>query len=837
MPECRPVAHVSTSMHIHDPVCETPQADSGVFDIQVFITSSARCLCSIICIALNTVLVFTGCAYADQRQTAPIRSQDEIRIRGAAPIVTIPQVDHPPRLSDFISMKPDSNAPHMQAVSNFIEQSPKDGAPSQGKTVVYIGYDSKNLYAVFVCFDDQPKKIRARMTRREDIGSDHDEVQLYLDTFNDRRRAYGFMINPLGVQLDYIWTDTQGYDSSWDTVWDSSGKVTGQGYVAMMSIPFKSLRFPKTREQDWGIIFQRVIPYNNDNSFYPYISVAIQGRLRQEAELKGLHNINPGHGLQLNPYGVTDAFRLLDQRNPNLPFFDHNHLGGTMGLDGKAVIHNSLVLDFTINPDFRQLESDEPQNLVNQRFEVLFPEKRPFFQEGANFFQTPINLYFTRRIEDPSAGLRLTGKLGNWGIGLLASDDRSPGRFVPDQDPLRRKRAYFSVARFTREFGDQSHIGVFYSDREMGAVAPERTLCDDTALTTTEEISCISHSNRVAGADFRWQAGNHFHTEGQAVASSTDEAGGTHLAGSMYDWYAKYSDRHIDYNIQYQNVSPGFVTLMGFFQRPDVISENQFGIYLFRPEGRLFTDFGPQLVHEEEWDHEGNRLDRKFEPAFRIDLKQNTNINIWHGFRREQLRSVDFSQLKNNVDFPENYNGIVVSNNYLRFLTFNGFLQTGKIPNFNPPNNVSPFLANEVSSNVTASFHIWNPLTWDNSYILERLTSRTVPAHAIVNAHIIRTKLNYQYNLRLSFRAIFQYNSQLVNPLYTSLATEKRFNGDFLLTYLVHPGTAFYIGYNSNLENLNPLAITTHTGLFRTQRSYINDGRVVFAKVAWLFRF
>ena len=133
--------------------------------------------------------------------------------------------------------------------------------------------------------------------------------------------------------------------------------------------------------------------------------------------------------------------------------------------------------------------------------------------------------------------------------------------------------------------------------------------------------------------------------------------------------------------------------------------------------------------------------------------------------------------------------------------------------------------------------HPWSPLTVDNTYILERLTTRTIPVRGIINGHIIRSNWKYQYNPRLGFRAIFQFNSLLRNPLFTDLNQTKNFNADFLVTYLIHPGTAFYLGYNSNLENLDPMGITRHDGLFRTNRSYINDGRVIFAKVSWLFRF
>jgi hypothetical protein len=775
---------------------------------------------------IGMVALLSGAALARQ-SVAPVLELQ--------PVVTIPRIDHPPKLEEFLGMQPGPGAPAMAKVSNFVQLNPKDGAPAQQKTDVYIGYDVRNFYAVFVCFDSHPGKIRARMTRREDIGPEHDEVQLYLDTFNDKRRAYGFMINPLGIQFDYIWTDDNGYDTSWDAVWDSGGKVTPQGYVALMSIPFKSLRFGNQPDQTWGIIFQRVIPHDNDNSFYPHISSSIQGRLRQEAELKGLQHISPGRNIQLNPYGVANAFRNLDQRDPNHPFFTGNHLGATAGLDGKMIIHDSLVLDFTVNPDFRQLESDQPQNTVNQRFEVFFPEKRPFFQEGANFFNTPVNLYFTRRIEDPFAGLRLTGKLGPYGIGILAVDDRGPGRSVPDDDPLRRKRAYFTVGRFTRELWKQSQVGVFYSDREMSAVP--NTLCTVTALTTTLQTSCITNANRVGGADFTFHFGNHFQTQGQAVTSTNDQADGTHLAGNLYQLYAEYSSRHIEYQVRYTDVSSGFVTLSGFFQRPDIIHESHFGRYLFRPEGKIVTDYGPQLFHSEEWDHEGNRLTWYYEPGFQLDLKANTSLQVWHGITREQLRPVDFSILPRNVDFNKGYNGFVVNNTSLKFVTFNANFNWSKSINFDPPANLAPFLANETSGNLTASMHPWNPLTIDNSYVIERLVTRTHPAQGIVNSHIIRTKFNYQYNPQLSFRAIFQYNTNLVNPIYSTIDPQKNFNSDFLVTYLVHPGTAFYVGYNSNLENFDPLFIATHSALFRTRRSFLNDGREIFAKVSYLFHF
>ncbi len=748
--------------------------------------------------------------------------------------ITIPRLDHPPKLEDFLEMKPAPGAPTMTRIAGFIQHDPKDGAPAQQNTEVYIGYDARNFYAVFVCYDDQPDKLRARMARREDIGPEHDEVQLYLDTFNDRRRAYGFMINPLGIQYDFIWTESGGYDSSWDTVWESRGKVTSQGYVAMMAIPFKSLRFSSAKEQTWGILFQRVVPHDNDNSFYPHVSASVQGRLSQEASLSGLEDIRSGRNIQLVPYGLADAYRTLDQRDPDKPFFTGKHLAGRAGLDGKVILKDSLVLDFTVNPDFRQLESDQPQNTVNQRFEVFFPEKRPFFQEGANYFDTPINMYFTRRIEDPQFGLRLTGKLGPYGIGLLAADDRSPGQSVPESDPLHGTRAYFTVGRVTRELWNRSQVGLFYSDREMSAQS--NSLCDTNALTTAQQIECITYSNRVGGADFTFHFGDHLQTQGQALTSTTDEVGGVHLSGNLFFLYAQYSTRHIEYDLNLRDVSPGFVTLPGFYQRPDIRRAGNYFGYLFRPEGKFLTSWGPRMYERTSYDHAGNRLEAVFEPGFEMHFKQNTDVIFFGGDWQELLRPSDYATLTSNVNFNKGgYAGVILNTNYLKWVSLNANLFIGKNINFDPPANHPPFLANETQITLSATLHPLNRLTIANGYLLERLTSQTSRA-GIINSHVIRSKFNYQYNKELSFRAIFQYDALLANPLYTSLSQTKNFNADFLITYLIHPGTAFYLGYNSNLENLDPAAIANHTGLLRNN-GFINDGRTVYAKISYLFRF
>ena len=218
--------------------------------------------------------------------------------------VVIPRLAHPPALEDFLSMQPGTtNTSQMVKVTGFIQRNPHNGDPASQRTEAYLGYDEKNLYVVFVCFDD-PAKVRARMSRREDIFDD-DTVEIMLDTFHDRRRAYAFQTTPLGVQWDAIWTETPhednsgstvNFDPSFDTVWYSKGKVTSQGYVVWMAIPFKSLRFSPAHQQSWGIILYRGILRENEDDFWPEISRSVEGRLGQAAPLPLVQAERPGPG-------------------------------------------------------------------------------------------------------------------------------------------------------------------------------------------------------------------------------------------------------------------------------------------------------------------------------------------------------------------------------------------------------------------------------------------------------------------------------------------------------------------------------------------------------------
>jgi len=258
------------------------------------------------------------------------------------------------------------------------------------------------LYVVFVCHD-APGQDTGHLSSARILDRD-DGVGILLDTFLDFHRAYYFYSNPLGVQTDAIYTEGLGYDFSFDTLWHNSGQLTKDGYIVFFAIPFKSLRFSKAPNQTWGVALYRVILRKSEFDYWPYITQRVEGITQQFAPVAGPENVSPGRNIQLIPYGLLASDHFLNQpTQPNLagviPPPDFRTVSSTArGWMRNFVAKGALTFDITLNPDFSQVESDDPQVTINQRFAVFFPEKRPFFIENAGFFSTPIDLFFSRQM-------------------------------------------------------------------------------------------------------------------------------------------------------------------------------------------------------------------------------------------------------------------------------------------------------------------------------------------------------------------------------------------------------------------------------------------------------
>jgi hypothetical protein len=729
--------------------------------------------------------------------------------------VAVPRIDRRPTLEDFLGMAPSPEmAGNMLKVSGFTQRLPRDGEPVSQPTEAYLGYDHENFYAVFVNFDAEPDQIRARMTPRESFRGD-DKVDLFLDTFHDERRGYVFTCNALGIQMDGRWTENRSggnFDSSFKALWRSKGKITDRGYVVWMEIPLKSLRFRATPQQEWGVVMIRWIPRNNESSTWPWVSTRIDGRLNQGATLQGIEDIAPGRSMQLIPYGFFRSFRALDTRDPENVAFISDDFEPDAGLDAKFVIKNRFALDLALNPDFSQVESDAPQITVNRRFEVFYPERRPFFLENADFFETPINLFFSRRIADPQFGLRLTGKEGPYAIGALVADDQSPGKAVSPEDPLRGSRARFGVIRVNRDLFREATLGVLYTDREYEG----------------------SH-NRVGGVDTRFKLNPNWVATLQAATSSTRRLDRETLAGPAYYAGVRREGRQFTHSTEYTDVSPGFRTESGFVRRTDIRSFDQETQYLFRPEGDHLISWGPSVEARGIWDHSGTRLDWEVEPGMRWEFnRQNTFGYAWTT-GRELLRTEDFDRLMESRDYPRRRQEFSFSSQYISEVNIQSSYSFGTEINLVPVEGASPEPADATEVRLVLTLRPNSQLRNDNTYILSRLVDKETGS-SIFNNHIFQSKWNWQFNREAAIRVILQYDTVLANPRMTRLKTRKNFNADFLFTYLINPWSALYVGYNSNYRNVDLIPIG-FGGAIVTSDDFLHDSRQFFVKFSYLFQY
>jgi hypothetical protein len=711
-----------------------------------------------------------------------------------SPTIHVSRAAEPPRLEWFVNMSNGTGHDRGTAVTDFVQQQPGDGTPVSESTAAFLSYDDENLYAVFVCQDDRAA-VRANVARREDIDSD-DAVAIYLDTFHDRERAYVFMVNPLGVQLDGIETEGQSGDYTFDAIWHSEGHLTPDGYVVRLAIPFRSLRFTPRADQTWGIALERKIRRKNETAYWPQITKRIHGFVPQFGTITGIRDISPGRNVQLQPYGVTARARELDRETAAFGTASD----ARMGLDAKVVLRDAFALDATVNPDFSQVESDDPQVTVNQRFEVFFPEKRPFFIENAAFFQTPINLFFSRRIVDPGVGTRLTGKVGRWALGAIAINDRQDGR-VATEDRLAGRQSAIGAFRLQREIGRGSTVGLLVTDREFAG-----TFARSFAL------------------DNRWRLNRTWIATAQLVRSDTQALDGTHKSGTGAFAQIERKGRHLEYKGRYLGFTPDFDAPLGFVHRVGFHQTEQKWRYTWRPKRRPIVSFGPEVEALFNWERTGRLQDRDLAAAFAVDLVRQTEFEVSHAETFERFAGLNFEPQTTELS---------VATKWKKWLAFEGNYAFGTAVNHDPAPTLVPSLGNATDVEVGLTFRPTPRIRVGETYLVSQLDSQ---AATIFTERRLRTKLTYQLTRYLSLRTIVDNKSVAVNRALASGDDERKWSGDFLLTYLVNPGTALYIGYIDQFENIDILP-GSPPDLRRIRRPSTSVGRQVFAKVSYLLRF
>src|SRR5438874_6642195 len=340
--------------------------------------------------------------------------------------VIIPRLEKPP----VIDGKLDDEAWKQAVVlKDFYQINPGDNIAPSAPTEVFIGYDSKFLYLGFHCYDD-PSKVRATVVKRDEAFGE-DNVRVWLDTFNDQRRAYVLGWNPLGIQQDGIQTEGSGTDYSVDIVMESKGILTSDGWTVEVAIPFKSLRYEAGKGKLWGFHVERnFFRFNDEMDSWLPISRDISSDLAQEGHLTGLEGISAEHTLEIIPsLTLSETGKRVNaltaaQLAANPALLDpgrmlNEPIKHELGVTLKYGLTPTVTLDAAINPDFAQVEADQTVVTANQRFPIFFEEKRPFFLEGIDIFKTPIHAVHTRAISDPDIAVKLSGKRGRNTFGVL----------------------------------------------------------------------------------------------------------------------------------------------------------------------------------------------------------------------------------------------------------------------------------------------------------------------------------------------------------------------------------------------------------------------------------
>src|SRR2546423_3733210 len=416
----------------------------------------------------------------------------------AKPIV-VPRFDKPP----VIDGKLDDEVWKTAAVfKDFLQTNPGDNIAPSKPTEMMMGYDARFFYMAFHCYDE-PDKVRATVAKRDEIFGE-DNVRVYLDTFNDQRRAYVLGWYPLRVQADGIMTEGSGQDFSVDIVMESKGMITTDGWTLEVAIPFKSLRYEAGKGKLWGIhIWRNIDRFNDEIDSWMPSSRDISSQLVQEGHITGLDNISTERTLEVI-YSVTVSETgkrvnalTLAQVAVNPALLDpgrmlNEPLKFDLGVTAKYSLTPTVTLDLAVNPDFAQVEADQTIVTANQRFPIFFEEKRPFFLEGIDIFNTPLQAVHTRAIVDPDLAVKLSGKRGKNTFGILMATDNAPGNFSQDErndaglfptiERFLDKNAYIGIIRVKHDVGKESNIGLLFTSYNF-----------------------IEKHNQLGGIDGRWK--------------------------------------------------------------------------------------------------------------------------------------------------------------------------------------------------------------------------------------------------------------------------------------------------------------------------------------------
>ena len=736
---------------------------------------------------------------------------------------------------------------------DFYQIQPGDNIAPSKPVEVLIGYDPKFLYIAFRAYDE-PGKVRATIARRDSIFAD-DYVGVYLDTFSDQRRAYALFFNPLGVQADAILTEGRGEDYSVDIVMTSKGALTADGYVVEVAIPFRSLRYEVGKDRNWGLhIFRRIKRFNDELDSWMPFSRDNSGTLSQSGRVTGLDELATERPLEFIPSltisesgrrvrsaplsadpSVLDPGRLV---NPALK--------ADPGLTAKIGLTRTTTLDLTINPDFAQVEADQPVVTANQRFPIFFEEKRPFFLENIEVFRTPLTVVHTRAIIDPDYALKLSGKEGRNSFGLILASDNAPGNFSEDErtDPrvlpgIERfldKNAYIGVLRLKRDMGRESNIGLIATS-----------------------YSFIERHNHTLGFDGRIRFNRQTVLDFQVVGTnsrrfffSPDEGQNLYRTGNAfaYSYNLNRTGRNFSYNLSGEGRTRDYRADVGFTQRTNTNRERLFLSYAStpNPKAKLISyrvTNADNLVFD--WQARSQGWNNESRVAFNFPLQTSLTFGANRGYERvfeeefgvkrtptrpgrfagdSSERSTNFKSLFFIVSTTpsQKYSGsvfVVRTWGQFDFDFGNGRryprVSPGALLNPNAPLDPGPGDAWSITSSL--AYQPTQALRTTLDYTKSRLV-RDDTGRVSFDDNIFSLRTTYQFTRFLSARARIDYST---------LASRMR--PQLLVGWTPNPGTSFFAGYNDdlNFNGFNPFTRQLEPGFRR-------NNRVFFIKMSYLIQ-
>ena len=720
------------------------------------------------------------------------------------PVVTPIRVEEPPGIDGLLD---DETWRGAARLSTFVQTTPVEGAAASEPTEVYIAYDGENLYVGVRARYADTGLMRANRADRDQIAED-DTVSLFFDPFRDRQRAYQFTVNGFGVQGDAILNSTglrnrtqrraigargggpsgappsgipEG-DISWDALFVSAGTPSDDGWTAEMAIPFKSLRYPAVDEGEshrWGFQVSRTVKGKDETVVWSPLSRNIAQFLAQMGVLEGLADLSTSRNLEILP--TVTALR-TGSLNAAGAFIENDVTEA--GLNLKYGISSDLTADFTINPDFSQIESDLPQIDVNQRFPLFYPELRPFFLEGQEIFNVfaPITPIHTRTIIDPRYGGKVSGKVGRSSLGLLFADDEAPGKRDPS-DPAFGQTANVAIGRARFDLYPESFVGATFTNRDF-MDSYSRMLAFD--------------SNMRLGATNRWNVflSRSWHRDERGVERR----------GEMMGTFFNHVGRNVNFSAFHGGTTPDFRIDTGFVRRVDDKRLSTNLSYRWWPEHWL-VNWGPRVRYGRNYSFENVLMDENVGGGLDFTFARNVRLGLSADRALERYGGLDFWKWNHGVDFDVNASrriALVGSFSWGESIRYIGM----------------PFLGRGRLGRLTAIFRPVSRLQSQLNVELSRLEDPRT-ATLVFDIQVLRALTTFQFTERLLLRNIMVYNS-----------FDGTLDGNLLLTYRVNSGTVFYLGYDGHYQQedrLDPLR-------YFTER-YRQTNRAIFTKISYLFRY